>query len=106
MFYIGDMVRRRAWMHNTGGGSFPTLRDEVGKPFWATPGRYLLKNTILSLVEALSHKYKDLLNGAGYNTACADKILLLEVSSAQIKKRPALKDIEWGKDRGGDESDT
>ncbi|OJJ04022.1 hypothetical protein ASPVEDRAFT_85437 [Aspergillus versicolor CBS 583.65] len=82
------MVRRRAWTHNTGGGSFPTLRDEVGKPFWGTPGRYLPKNMLLSLVEALGHEYKDLLDWSGYNTACGDKNLLLE-----------------GKDRGGDESD-
>lgn len=47
-----------------------------------------------------------MLDGAGYNTACSDKNLLLEVVSAQIKKRPALKDIGWGNDRGGDESDT
>jgi hypothetical protein len=103
-FHYCVQVLRRAWAHNTGGGSFPTLRDEVGKPFWGTPGRYLPKNMLLSLVEALGHEYKDLLDGAGYNTACGDKNLLLEVGSAQIKKRPALKDVEWGKDRGGDES--
>lgn len=52
MFYIGDMVRCQVWAHDIGDGSFPTLRDEVGTPFWGTPGRYLPKNKFLSLVEA------------------------------------------------------
>ncbi|OJI98758.1 hypothetical protein ASPVEDRAFT_482852 [Aspergillus versicolor CBS 583.65] len=52
----------------------------------STPGCYLPKSMLLSLVEALGHYYNDLLEGANQNTACGDENLLLKVGSSQIKK--------------------
>lgn len=105
-FHYCVQVLRRAWTHNTSGGSFPTLRDGVGKPFWGTPGRYLPKNMLLSLFEALGHEYNDLLDGARWITACGDENLLLEIASSQIKTRPAFNDDWWGGDRDDDESES
>lgn len=104
-FHYCVQVLRRAWAHNTGGGPLPTLKDEAGKPFWRTPGRYLPKNMLLGLLEALGHEYNDLLKGASWNPAGGDENLLLEVASSQIKKRPALKDVGWGADQEEDESE-
>lgn len=104
-FHYCVQVLRRAWAHNTSGGSFPTLRDEAGKPFWGTPGRYLPKNMLLS-VEAPGHEYNDLLEGASWNTACGDENLLLEIASSQIKMLPAFNDAWWGGDRDDDESES
>ncbi|OJJ01851.1 hypothetical protein ASPVEDRAFT_83375 [Aspergillus versicolor CBS 583.65] len=47
-----------------GGGSLLVLRDELGRPFWGTPGRYMPRNMVLALVEELGHDYKGILAGA------------------------------------------
>ncbi|KAB8264844.1 hypothetical protein BDV32DRAFT_144879 [Aspergillus pseudonomiae] len=82
-------VLRRAWGHNTGGGALPTLKNEIGKPFWGTPGRYLPKNMLLAIVEEIGHDYKELLEGAASNKG--DNDLLLAIASCQVKSRPALR---------------
>lgn len=104
-FHYCVQVLRRAWAHNTGGGPLPTLKDEAGKPFWGTPGRYLPKDMLLGLIEALGHEYNGLLKGASWSTACGDENLLLDVASSQIKKWPALKDVGWGADQEEDGSE-
>ena len=88
-FHYCVQVLRRAWGHNIGGGALYTLKDEIGKPFWGTPGRYLPKNMLLAVVEELGHDYKELLAGATSNKG--DNDLLLVVASSQVKCRPALR---------------
>ncbi|KAL3457609.1 hypothetical protein BJX64DRAFT_295846 [Aspergillus heterothallicus] len=92
-FHYCCQILRRAWGQNTNGGAYAILKDEVGRPFWGTPGRWLPRNMLLGLVEELGHEYKELLNGAGFSKG--DKELLVEVVANQIKTRPALKDTDW-----------
>lgn len=86
-------VLRRAWGHNMQGGSLPVLRDEIGRPFWGTPGRYMPKNMLLALVEELGHDYRDILEGA--TGSRGDSKLLVEAAAKQIHQRPALKSMPW-----------
>ncbi|RAQ50236.1 hypothetical protein AFGD_011576 [Aspergillus flavus] len=88
-FHYCIQILRRAWGHNTAGGALPTLKDEIGKPFWGTPGRYLPKNMLLAVVEELGHEYKELLEGAAGRNG--DNDLLLAIASSQVKSRPALR---------------
>jgi hypothetical protein len=57
-------VLRRAWRHNEQGKGELVLRDELGKPFWGTPGRYLPKSMLLAFVDELGQNYQELLQGA------------------------------------------
>ncbi|KAL2859923.1 uncharacterized protein BJX67DRAFT_337862 [Aspergillus lucknowensis] len=86
-------VLRRAWGHNQNGGALPIWSDEVGRPFWVTPGWYLPRNMLLAIVEELGHSHKELLRGTGCDKG--DKNLLLEAVSTRIRRRPALKDHPW-----------
>ncbi|KAL4787718.1 hypothetical protein BJX76DRAFT_369006 [Aspergillus varians] len=92
-FHYCIQVLRRAWGQNGLGGSLPVLKDEIGRPFWGTPGRYMPKNMLLALVEELGHDYKGLLEGAGCSRG--DSKLLIEAAAKQINKRPALKGMRW-----------
>ncbi|KAL1962093.1 hypothetical protein VTN77DRAFT_560 [Rasamsonia byssochlamydoides] len=42
----------------------PGSKDESGKPYWDTPGRFLPKNMLMSFVEEMGHEYDELLEGA------------------------------------------
>ena len=53
---------RRSW--NNGDQKAGVLNDELGKPFWATPGPYLRKRILTALVEEMGHGYDALLAGA------------------------------------------
>lgn len=90
-------VLRRAWQQDSGVGSLPgsVLRDEMGKPFWSTPGHYLPKNMLLAIVEELGHEYQDLLSGAAAQQG--ESRLLLDVACKQVKaRRPQLADSVFG----------
>lgn len=102
-FHYCIQVLRRAWGHNTQGGSLPVLRDEIGRPFWGTPGRYMPKNMLLALVEELGHDYTDILAGA--TCGRGDSKLLLEAAAKQIHQRPALKNVQWQPRDEEDEED-
>ncbi|CAO1601922.1 hypothetical protein XANCAGTX0491_005560 [Xanthoria calcicola] len=52
---------RRSWNGDKKEG---VLNDELGKPFWATPGPYLRKRMLTALVEEMGHEYDALLAGA------------------------------------------
>ena len=39
-------------------------KNELGAPYWGTPGRYMPKNMLLGFVENLGHEYEHLLGGA------------------------------------------
>ncbi|RAK95443.1 HNH endonuclease signature motif containing protein [Aspergillus ibericus CBS 121593] len=104
-FHYCLQVLRRAWQENTDGTPGATIRDEMGKPFWGTPGRYLPKNMLLALVEELGHDYKDLLCGASGQKG--EEGLLVEVAAKQVKaRRKRLCDSGFGDDEDEDyESD-
>ncbi|KAL2872297.1 uncharacterized protein BJX67DRAFT_369009 [Aspergillus lucknowensis] len=102
-FHYYCQILRRAWGRNNNGGAYEVLKDEAGRLFWGTPGRYLPRNMLLGLVEDLGHEYKGLLQGAGCSKG--DNDLLLEVVTKQIKTRPALKDIDWDQPRNGEDDE-
>ncbi|KAE8164545.1 hypothetical protein BDV40DRAFT_298344 [Aspergillus tamarii] len=106
-FHYCLQVLRRAWRFNQDKTADVYLRDEMGKPFWGTPGRYLPKNMLLALVDELGHDYKHLLKGASCSNGEED--LLLGVASAQIKskatRRRALRDLGFGDEIYVDDSE-
>ncbi|KAK2768850.1 hypothetical protein FQN54_000710 [Arachnomyces sp. PD_36] len=79
---------RRAWKQPAQQPSL-TLKDEIGKPYWGTPGRYLPKNMLLTFVEELGHEYDQLLEGASCSSG--DKEVLLGAASVQIKAKDSSK---------------
>ncbi|PYI07756.1 hypothetical protein BO78DRAFT_385690 [Aspergillus sclerotiicarbonarius CBS 121057] len=100
-FHYCLQALRRAWQENTDGTPGATIRDEMGKPFWGTPGRYLPKNMSLALVEELRHDYKDLLRGASRKTG--KQSLLVEVAAKQVgARRKQLRDSVFGDDEDED----
>ncbi|KAB8272818.1 hypothetical protein BDV30DRAFT_239130 [Aspergillus minisclerotigenes] len=107
-FHYCLQVLRRAWRFNQDKAADGYLRDEIGKPFWGTPGRYLPMNMLLALVEELGHDYKHLLNGASCGKGEED--LLLGVASSQIKakaaRRRALRDSGVGDDLDFDDNES
>lgn len=78
-FHYCMQVLRRNWQQNSDGGASHVLRNETGKPYWGTPGRYLPRNMLMAFVEELGHDYQDLLHGASCKSG--DPNLLLEVAS-------------------------
>ncbi|CAL8575969.1 hypothetical protein XPA_001863 [Xanthoria parietina] len=52
---------RRSWNRERKGW---VLADDLGKPFWATPGPYVRKNMLKALVEEMGHEYEELMAGA------------------------------------------
>ncbi|KAE8150105.1 hypothetical protein BDV25DRAFT_140160 [Aspergillus avenaceus] len=52
-FHYCLQVLRRAWKVGPGQRAAFYLTDELGKPFWGTPGRYIAKTMLRSLVEEL-----------------------------------------------------
>ena len=59
------------------------LKSEMGKPVWATPGRYMGKRMLKALVEELGHDYQHLTQGKSCNNR-VDPTILLELAIKQI----------------------
>ena len=57
-------VLRRAWKAGRGQKAVFSLKDELEKPFWETPGKYVCKSMLQAFVEELGHEYQDLMIGA------------------------------------------
>lgn len=70
----------------------------MGKPIWATPGRYIPKNMLLAFVEELGHEYTDLLVAATRRRGRPG--LMMDTFSAQIAH-----DSEEDKSDSSSESD-
>ncbi|KAJ5382383.1 hypothetical protein N7517_000294 [Penicillium concentricum] len=81
-------VLRSAWQRagkaKTKGEASKILREENGKPFWGTPGRYIPQNMLRAFVEELGHEYEALLEGASRTTG--DEQLLLDTATNQVKR--------------------
>lgn len=52
---------RRSWFTKK---TRSALRDELGKRFWGTPGRYMNRNMLLAFVEDMGHEYEELVQEA------------------------------------------
>lgn len=61
---------RRSWV---AGGSHKVLKDQFGRKFWGTPGKYVNKNMIDAIILELGHEYDALLDGADETTSAAPK---------------------------------
>jgi len=92
-FHYAMQALRCAWQHDSKETAVNLMKEESGKPFWGTPGRYLPENMLLALVEELGHEYNPLLQGAR-SSSSADPQLLLEagVRSVKCHKRSSLRD--------------
>ncbi|KAL8837607.1 MAG: hypothetical protein Q9170_002450 [Blastenia crenularia] len=60
-FHYCVTMLRRSWNLEK---KSEVLRDELGRLFWATPGRYIREKMLLALVEEMGHEYEELLSGA------------------------------------------
>ena len=79
------------------------LRDELGRPYWGTVGKYVKKNQLLGFIEQMGHEYQDLLMGAteeeGENISKPDPTALMAATDR------ALNSLTEGGDGGRDDSD-
>ena len=60
------------------------LKDELGKPFWATPGRYMRERMLGALVEEMGHEYEGLLAGAFEEEGSSDTLLCAATQQIQM----------------------
>ncbi|MCJ1392996.1 hypothetical protein MMC18_005868 [Xylographa bjoerkii] len=54
-------ILRRSWVNQKAEN---VLRDELGRPYWGTPGPFMRKQMLLAFVEEMGHAYDKLLDGA------------------------------------------
>ncbi|MCJ1261435.1 hypothetical protein MMC22_001299 [Lobaria immixta] len=54
-------ILRRSWVKDQ---PSVTLRDELGRLYWGTPGRFMRKNMLVAFVGELGYDYEVLLDGA------------------------------------------
>ena len=76
--YCAQVLRsawQRAGMHKTKDKALIILREENGKPYWTTPGRYIPENMPRALVEGLGRECEALLEGAS-STMGGEELLL------------------------------
>lgn len=61
---------RHAWREQRPAES---LKKQLGKAFWGTPGKYLPRNMLMAFVDELGgHEYDQLLEGAMYDDGGSD----------------------------------
>ena len=80
-FHYCILVIRAAWQLNQEYKAGGIVMKELGKPVWATPGRYIPENMLAAFVEELGHEYEDL---EGACRASGDPDLLLDTGARQI----------------------
>lgn len=97
-FHYCLQILRRAWRAGPSQHAAFTLHDQMGKPIWATPGRYIPKSMLLAFVEELGHEYTDLLVAATRRRG--RPALMMDTFSAQIAH-----DSEEDKSDSSSESD-
>ena len=102
------MMLRRSWIKDK---PIDVLRDELGKPFWGTPGPYLRRGYILAFIEEMGHEYEELLEGAmnekeGEKEESVDPLALVaandEILLTCAKGREGFSD-DSGDDESGEE---
>ncbi|EAW07120.1 uncharacterized protein ACLA_018240 [Aspergillus clavatus NRRL 1] len=83
-FHYCLQVLRRTWKAGPGQAAAFTLGEELGKPVWTTPGRYIAKNMLRAFVEELGHDGENLMLGA--RCSQGHKETLLDIFTNQIAK--------------------
>ncbi|KAK2754836.1 hypothetical protein FQN54_006729 [Arachnomyces sp. PD_36] len=101
-FHYCLQILRRAWKQPVE-QSKAALKNEIGKRYWGTPGRYLPRNMLLAFVEELGHEYDELLEGASCNKG--EDMALLAAMSRHVKKRTPLNCGEESEGEGESEDD-
>ncbi|KAN0074034.1 hypothetical protein V8E54_007971 [Elaphomyces granulatus] len=105
-FHYCIQMLRYAWQQRPE-DALVTLKSEIGKPVWATPGRYMGKRMLKALVEELGHDYQHLMQGQSCNNR-ADPTILLELATRQItatRKRGKEDESDDESEVSNDESD-
>ncbi|KAJ9298211.1 hypothetical protein DTO271G3_3816 [Paecilomyces variotii] len=83
-FHYCVQVLRHIWQQETP-DTTGVLNDEEGKPFWATPSKYMSKDMLRAFVEELGHEYEGLIDsGPSLSWDRGDPNLLLELASNQV----------------------
>ncbi|KAL3455715.1 hypothetical protein BJX64DRAFT_281870 [Aspergillus heterothallicus] len=70
----------------------PLLEEELGKPFWGTPGPYIRANMLRAVMEEVGHDAGDLLIGAkrsGGKDSLVIDVIAEEVAARQAKEERA-----------------
>ncbi|KAL2867170.1 HNH endonuclease signature motif containing protein [Aspergillus lucknowensis] len=80
-FHYCQQILRRSWRAGPSRAAL-SLQDEIGKPFWGTPGKYIRKNMLRALMEEVGHEADDLLLGA--KGSGGDSELLTNVVADQV----------------------
>ncbi|KAI9374622.1 hypothetical protein BJX61DRAFT_281253 [Aspergillus egyptiacus] len=83
-FHYCMQILRRAWQAGSPPGAVPILQDELGKPFWGTPGKYIAKNMLRAVMEEVGHDAEGLLVGARPTILPGDRNMLLDVAAAKV----------------------
>ncbi|KAJ0426880.1 hypothetical protein BJY00DRAFT_306873 [Aspergillus carlsbadensis] len=85
-----------------------TLENELGKPFWGTPGPYIRENMLRALMEEVGHEAGDLL--VGQKRSGGPDSLLLDVVADKVaseqdeeEREEYSEDIEETEDSGSDD---
>lgn len=60
-FHYCLQVLRRAWKAGPGQSAAFSLADELGKPIWATHGRYISRNMLTAFAEEVGHHRQEFL---------------------------------------------
>lgn len=84
-FHYCIQMLRYAWREKKSGQS---LKKQLEKAYWGTPGRYLPRNMLMAFVEEMGHEYESLLEGAMDDAAPVmdeDSEILLSAAAAQVK---------------------
>jgi hypothetical protein len=103
-FHYCIQVLRHAWQQNPEDATV-TLKDESGKPFWATAGRYINRKMLRAFVEELGHQdYQVLLDGASCKTS-GDANLLVDVAARQVAAERDRAESDNNNDDDDDDSD-
>jgi hypothetical protein len=108
-FHYCCQILKKSWKEKSQG---QILKEEFGKLYWATPGRYMRRNMLLAFVEELGHEYEKLLEGcmeddddASTLIVDGDSDILLAAASDQIKESIAKKDANYDDESEDSDSD-
>lgn len=102
-FHYCLQTLRRAWKEPPH-QSKNTLKENIGKLYWGTPGRYLPRNMLLAFVEELGHEYEDLLEGACGSTGNDETLLTTTLAQVKVTKCPTNPELD-SSDREDDSED-
>lgn len=105
-FHYCVQMLRHAWREPRPGES---LKKQLGKVFWGTPGKYIPRNMLMAFVEEMGHEYDQLLGGAMDDGAIhvteEDSEILLMAATDQIKAAAARRDGEESESEDDDDDE-